>query len=60
MTNIVKKMQDVQVGERFTVAGTEYIKTNEIRVSCCKAFNCEVVGNADSKTYFSPEMDVNG
>lgn len=60
MMSEVKKMKDVQIGERFTIGGIEYIKTNEVRVSCCQSVNCEMIGNPNSRTYISPEMDVNG
>jgi hypothetical protein len=59
---MTKTMNDVSIGERFTVAGIEYIKTSEVRVSCCKVINCEAVGNPNQKNYFSPniEVEVNG
>lgn len=53
-----KKMDEVQVGERFTVGGIEYIKTAAVKISCCKSVNCEAVGNPNNKTYFSPDMEV--
>ena len=54
-----KMMKDVAIGERFTLAGTEYIKTNEVRISCCKIINCEAVGNPNQKNFFSPDIEVN-
>jgi hypothetical protein len=55
-----KTMKDIAIGERFTVAGVEYIKTNDVRVSCCKVINCEVVGDPNQKNFFSPDTEVNG
>ena len=53
-----KKMKDVQVGERFSVGGIEYIKTADVKVTCCKTINCEAVGNPNNKSYFAPDMEV--
>jgi hypothetical protein len=55
---MVKKMKDVVIGEKFSSAGREYIKTQEYKVSCCKTINCEVIGDSNNKSYFSSEMDV--
>jgi hypothetical protein len=55
---MLKKMKDVVIGEKFSMAGTEYIKIQEYRVSCCKIINCEVIGDPGNKSYFSSEMDV--
>lgn len=57
-----KVFGDLQVGQRFSLNGTEYIKENEVRISCCKSVNCSAVGNSNNKIYVqaTTEVTVNG
>ncbi len=57
-----KPLSEVSVGSIFTANGTDYIKTEDIRISCCKSVNCYAVNDAAQKTYFAPStvVSVNG
>lgn len=57
-----KQFAEVASGETFKVNGTEYVKTDDIRISCCKSVNCYAVNDASQKTYFAPTtvVSVNG
>lgn len=47
-----KQFSELSVGDKFTVNGTEYVKMQEVRVSCCRSLNCYQTNNADQKTFF--------
>lgn len=57
-----KQFSELSVGQRFTVNGVEYIKTQEVRVSCCRSINCQAVNDPNNKTYIQPSttVSVNG
>lgn len=57
-----KPFGDLQVGQRFSLNGTEYVKETEVRISCCKTINCSAVGNPNNKTFVqaTTEVTVNG
>lgn len=57
-----KPLSEVAVGSIFTVNGTEYVKTEDVRISCCKSVNCYAVNDSAQKTYFAPGtvVSVNG
>jgi len=47
-----KEFSSVQNGEKFLVNGTEYVKVQETRISCCKSINAQSSTNPNQKTYF--------
>ena len=47
-----KQFSELVVGEKFSINGTEYVKMQEVRVSCCKSVNCYQLSHADQKTFF--------
>lgn len=57
-----KKLEEVAVGSNFTVNNVEYVKTEEVRVSCCRSINCQLVSDANQKAFFpgSTVVTVNG
>lgn len=58
-----KKFEDLTVGQKFIVNGTEYIKTEEVRISCCRSVNCYASADANQKGHFPGDtlvMEVNG
>lgn len=57
-----KKLEEVAVGTQFTVNNLEYIKTEEVRVSCCRSINCQLVSDNNQKAFFpgSTVVIVNG
>lgn len=57
-----KPFNELIVGTKFTINNVEYVKTEEIRVSCCRSVNCQMVSDAAQKTFLPPEavVTVNG
>jgi hypothetical protein len=55
-------LNDVPVNANFVVNGITYKKVTEVKVSCCKSINAEVVGNPNNKTFFPGNtlVEVNG
>jgi hypothetical protein len=57
-----KKFEELVVGEKFTVNGVEYIKTEDVRISCCRSVNCYSVADSSQKGHFpgNTEVTING
>jgi hypothetical protein len=53
-----KPLSEVAVGSIFTVNGIEYVKTDDVRISCCKSVNCYAVSDSSQKTYLAPNTVV--
>lgn len=47
-----KKFSELQVGEKFVVNGVEYVKTQAVKVSCCRSINAYEFANASKKHLF--------
>lgn len=52
------KLSELKPGDRFKVNGSVYVKTDEVKVSCCKSINCYLLDNNSQKTYFAPNTLV--
>jgi hypothetical protein len=52
------KLSELKNGDRFEVNGSTYVKTDEVRISCCKSVNCYMLDNNSQKTYFAPTTTV--
>lgn len=57
-----KKFEELAVGDKFTINNLDYVKTEEVRVSCCRSINCQLVTDANQKAFFpaSTVVVVNG
>lgn len=57
-----KNFSDLKVGDRFFLNGTEYVKTEDVRVSCCRSINCQASNDPNAKNYVQPntQVTVNG
>jgi hypothetical protein len=53
-----KQFSELAVGERFTVNGMEYVKMQEVRVSCCRSINAQAVNDINNKTFIGPTTTV--
>ena len=53
-----KQFSELAVGDKFIVNGTEYIKTEDVRVSCCQVINCYASTNVNQKTFFQGDIKV--
>jgi hypothetical protein len=47
-----KKFEEIAVGTKFRINGMEYVKTEEVRVSCCRSINCHVAADVNQKVFF--------
>ena len=53
MSNV--KFSSLAIGQSFVYNNQEYVKTQEVRISCCKKANCRVVTNSNAKkNYIAP------
>lgn len=59
---VEKKFEEIPVGTKFTIANTEYVKMEEVRVSCCRSVNCYLSADVNQKAFFSGPtvVTVNG
>ena len=50
---MTKNFNEVGLGSKFTVNGVEYIKINEIKVSCCRSINAQVSNDPNNRRHCS-------
>lgn len=57
----LKKFIDVQIGQKFTLNGIEYVKIPDERVSCCHVNNASQVNDTNTKIQVIPitEVEIN-
>lgn len=57
-----KQFGEIVVGDKFILNGLEYVKTPDIRVSCCRSVNCQSVSNPEQRIFVSVDtvVTVNG
>ncbi len=53
-----KTFAELANGARFTLNGSQYIKVEEVRVSCCRSINAQLVSDPNNKTYVQPATVV--
>lgn len=53
-----KTFAELTVGARFTLNGAEYVKIEDVRVSCCKTVNCHDINNPSNRIYIQPSTTV--
>jgi len=53
-----KKFSELNVGDKFVVNGTEYVKVATVRISCCQSMNAHASENINDKKMFSDETVV--
>jgi hypothetical protein len=53
-----KLFQDLKVGDRFIYNGQEFVKTEDIRVSCCRTINAKASNDSNNTTYIQPGTSV--
>ena len=46
------KFEELAVGAKFKVNDIEYIKTDEVRISCCRTVNCYASVDSAQKGHF--------
>lgn len=55
---INKMFQELNVGDRFFLENKEYIKQQDVRISCCKTVNAYAVDNNGDRLYVQPTSMV--
>ena len=57
-----KEFGELVVGDRFILNGSEFVKTAEVRVTCCRSVNCQSVSNPAETTFVQVNtvVTVNG
>lgn len=53
-----KQFSELAVGEKFTIGAMEYVKIEDVRVSCCRSINAQLVSDSNQKTFFQPSTVV--
>lgn len=53
-----KTFAELSVGDRFTFNGQEFVKTNEVRVSCCRTINASLANDSSNTVYIQPSTVV--
>ncbi len=53
-----KTFGELARGTRFTLNSNEYIKVEEVKVSCCRTVNAQLVSDANNRTYVQPATVV--
>lgn len=53
-----KNFADVKVGDRFTLNGKEYVRIQDVRISCCKSVNAHAVENSGDRIFVQPTVVV--
>lgn len=53
-----KTFAELVNGDKFIVNGVEYVKTDEVRVSCCKTINAHVASDISQKAQFPGNTTV--
>ena len=53
-----KVFSELAVGDRFQLNSINYIKIQEVSVSCCRSINAQDVNNPSSKTFVQASTTV--
>lgn len=53
-----KLFQDLNVGDRFLLNGQEFVKIDDVRVSCCRTINAKASNDNANTTYVQPNTTV--
>jgi hypothetical protein len=53
-----KTFGELAVGDKFSVNGSEYIKTNAVKISCCQSINAHLSDNINARVFFTDNLVV--
>lgn len=48
------QFKDLKIDDKFTLNGTEYVRTQDKRVSCCRVLNAANASNPNDKIQVKP------
>lgn len=46
-----KTFGELAKGTRFVLNGTEYVKIEEVKVSCCRTVNAQLTSDSNNRSY---------
>lgn len=57
-----KTFGELAIGDKFLLNGIAYIKTPEVRISCCQTINCQNESDRNQTSYVPADavVTVNG
>lgn len=53
-----KTFGELSVGDRFVFNNQEFVKTNEVRISCCRTVNACAANDSNNTVYIQPTTTV--
>ena len=53
-----KQFSELNNGDSFTINNVEYVKSEEVRISCCKTINAYVKQDSNQKIFFPGHTTV--
>jgi hypothetical protein len=53
-----KTFGELVVGDKFSVNGSEYIKINAVKVTCCQSINAHLSDNPGARVFFTDNLMV--
>lgn len=53
-----KSFSELKVGDRFSVNGKEYVRIQDIKVSCCRSINAQSTENSNERIFVQPTTVV--
>lgn len=53
-----KLFQDVAIGTTFRFNNQDYVKIQNIKVSCCRSVNCHKVNSPNDRHFIQPQQKV--
>lgn len=53
-----KTFGELSVGDRFLFNNQEFVKTNEVRISCCRTVNASAASDSNNTVYIQPTTIV--
>jgi hypothetical protein len=55
---MIKAFKDLQKEESFLFHGKQFKKIENIKVSCCRSYNAQMIDDADQKIFVKPDEQV--
>jgi hypothetical protein len=53
-----KTFGELAVGQKFSINGSEYIKMEAVRISCCQSINAHLLDNPGARVFFTDNLMV--
>ena len=53
-----KTFGELSVGDRFTYNNQEFVKKEEVRISCCQTINACATNDSNNRVYIQPSSLV--